>query len=333
MNNYFITVSNGIYSPDHYKKIGPSLWLFIWYLDKVTIITKDQEGIVLGGKPIKARDYAKIIGVSEKTFFRDNKRLEDQGYIKTTRTPYGFVVKVKKCKKFFSKKDNTVPGDQTKVSSLSPSPEIETRQKCPVSPEEKEGTKNKAKTERVDTSVQSRVDTSVHSNKIIQLDNTNNTLAEKKSPRTKKEKKGEPDPQKELYKRLLDFWHVHVQKTRGLKPEYSDKDRGSLKSLLKRTPLKEEDTQKIMLFFLADPSYRKLGPSLSTFCSKGVQTSLINDFKNNPHFFKKLYEYADRYMQAYKPPTEQEHKDFSGRLIQLRELLTQGFLDKINTGR
>lgn len=324
MSNYFITVSNGIFTPDHYKRIGSAIWLFEWYLDKVTIITKEGEGLVLGGQPVKYEMYHKATGVSEKTYRRDMDRLKKEGYIKTLRTPYGVVVKVQKCKKIFSKRDS----DVSKMTDHSPT--VPDRDRSDMTDLQNKGEKREIGQKRPDRTVKND-----RSNKIIQLDNTNNTNTGEKSPGPKKEKKKkEVDPKKEDFKALIKFWHDHVPMTRGIeKPEYSKQDYGGLKALIARTPLKREDTEKIMLFFLADRRYKRLGPSLATFCSKGIQTSLINDFKNDQHFFKNLYDYADRYMQQYQPPTAEQHNEFKGRIIQLGELLTKGFLDKIKTGR
>ncbi len=106
MENFNITVSNGLLKDDHEERMGPAIWQYIWLLDKITKIDSDGLGLVLGGKPINLKDIAK--NKSEATISRNLQRLEREGYIKMTHTPYGIVIKVTKAKKRFNKNVNPV---------------------------------------------------------------------------------------------------------------------------------------------------------------------------------------------------------------------------------
>lgn len=100
---YFITVSNGLLSNRHRKRIGTAIWEFLWILDKTTKIDKHSLGWVLGGKPINLKDIASQIGTSDVTTSRNLKRLADSGYINLIHTSYGIRISVNKAKKRFNK--------------------------------------------------------------------------------------------------------------------------------------------------------------------------------------------------------------------------------------
>ena len=102
MNGFYISVANGLLSKDHRERMGSAVWEFMWCLDKITMV-KDGIGYVLGGKPINLSDLAEQLGVTEMTVSRNLERLEEWGYIKKLRTPYGIVIKVMKAKKRFNK--------------------------------------------------------------------------------------------------------------------------------------------------------------------------------------------------------------------------------------
>lgn len=63
-------------------------------------------GIVLGHKPLKAREMAAVFGVSEKTVRRWLELLENHDYIKAVRAPYGLMISVKHSKN--SASDRTI---------------------------------------------------------------------------------------------------------------------------------------------------------------------------------------------------------------------------------
>jgi hypothetical protein len=110
MNGFYITVKNGLLEPKHLKamhgdKDSGAIWLFLWLLDKMTIIDHEKgEGKVLGGKPVRFEDISPVLTVHRVTYQRWLKILRDGGYIQTTRTPYGLVIVVNKAFKVFGQK-------------------------------------------------------------------------------------------------------------------------------------------------------------------------------------------------------------------------------------
>lgn len=97
---YYITISNGLLTPEHKSRMGSAVWEFMWCIDKVTRIDPKGRGWVLGGKPIKLAD----VGMgSDNTVSRNLAKLQEQGYIEITRTPYGLSIRVCKAKKRFTK--------------------------------------------------------------------------------------------------------------------------------------------------------------------------------------------------------------------------------------
>ena len=147
MKGFGIYVKNDLLDPKHFKTFGTSpLWLYLWLLDKMTSISENGVGKVLGGKPIKYDDITKELGISKTTARRWLYMLRDNNYINTTQAPYGLVISVNKASKIFgkrvTKKEHPVAreGDQKRTPSV---PKMDTLV-----------TKNG------------------HSNKTIQLDNT-----------------------------------------------------------------------------------------------------------------------------------------------------------------
>src|SRR5690606_39402439 len=89
--------------PEHYKKIGSALWLFLWFISSTTNeVEKDGVtwGIVLGNKPLKLKEMAEVFDVNEKTIRRWLDDLEKNGYINVNRAPYGLMISVRNSKKF-----------------------------------------------------------------------------------------------------------------------------------------------------------------------------------------------------------------------------------------
>ncbi|OHX39208.1 HTH domain-containing protein [Cytobacillus oceanisediminis] len=157
--SYPFPTYSGLLEPEHYKKIGSALWLFLWCVSSTTKeIERDGVtwGIVLGNKPLKRAELAEPFGVSERTVQRWLDDLEAHGYIKITRAPYGYILTVKNSKKYNKERvDKNVQseGDRTKTSS----PEW--------------------------TEMSSHVDKSVHSNKdITKINNTTITITKENDP-------------------------------------------------------------------------------------------------------------------------------------------------------
>lgn len=109
--SYPFPIYSGLLEPQHYKKIGTAIWLFLWC---VSATTKEVErdgvtwGIVLGNKPLKLNELASQFGVNEKTVRRWLEALEKHDYIKVTRAPHGLILTVKNSKKFKERVDTNV---------------------------------------------------------------------------------------------------------------------------------------------------------------------------------------------------------------------------------
>jgi DNA-binding transcriptional regulator YhcF (GntR family) len=121
-DSYPFPMYSGLLEPEHYKKIGSALWLFLWC---VSSTTKEVErdgvnwGIVLGNKPLKKKDIAPIFDVSEKTVERWINDLEKYGYIKTTRAPHGLIFSVRNSKKYINKRDKSVVSVKSDTTDMS----------------------------------------------------------------------------------------------------------------------------------------------------------------------------------------------------------------------
>lgn len=146
-DSYPFNIYSGLLTPEHYKRIGNAIWFFLWCINSTTA-EKEKDGIVWGivkgNKPHKLPELAEIFGVNEKTVRRWISDLEENGYIKVTRAPYGLIFTVKNSKRgFIERVDKSVQSENrewTKMSNLN---------------------------ERVDKNVHSRSDKSVQSNKDI----------------------------------------------------------------------------------------------------------------------------------------------------------------------
>ncbi len=145
--SYPFNTYTGLLTPEHYKKIGNAIWLFLWCISSTTS-EKEKDGvvwgIVRGNQPHKLSDLSEVFGVNEKTVRRWLDVLEQHEYIRITRAPYGLVLTVKNSKRgYIERSDKSVQSenrDRTEMSNHS---------------------------ERVDKNVQSRSDKSVQSNKDI----------------------------------------------------------------------------------------------------------------------------------------------------------------------
>ncbi|WP_366294335.1 HTH domain-containing protein [Paenibacillus sp. AN1007] len=122
--SYPFPMYSGLLEPEHYKRIGSAIWLFLWCVSSTTS-EKEKEGtvwgIVLGNKPIRMSDLAEQFDVSERTIRDWIKKLEDQGYIRVTRAPYGLIFTVRNSKKYQNRSEEKFQsgeGDRKKSSAL-----------------------------------------------------------------------------------------------------------------------------------------------------------------------------------------------------------------------
>ena len=81
-----------------------SVWLFLWFLDKMTSISEEGVGKVLGGKPITYEEVSKDLGLTLRTYRRYIATLKKHSYINVTRTPYGLSISVNKAQKTYNQK-------------------------------------------------------------------------------------------------------------------------------------------------------------------------------------------------------------------------------------
>ncbi|RJQ33872.1 hypothetical protein C4568_03665 [Candidatus Parcubacteria bacterium] len=103
MKGYGITIKNDLLDPKHIERMGISVWLYMWLIDKMTSISEEGLGKVLGGKPVTYEEVKEELGVGRSTYFRWLKNLEDQGYINLIQAPHGSVITVIKAHKKFGK--------------------------------------------------------------------------------------------------------------------------------------------------------------------------------------------------------------------------------------
>lgn len=97
--------------------MGDGIWYFMWCVDRTTKEvadgTGDAYGIVLGGMPCHDQDVASSFGVHVNTIRTWRIRLTKEKYIKTTRTPNGYSLKVLKSKKWPKRLTETCDSQKT----------------------------------------------------------------------------------------------------------------------------------------------------------------------------------------------------------------------------
>ncbi|MCX6811992.1 MAG: hypothetical protein NT039_04895, partial [Candidatus Berkelbacteria bacterium] len=103
---FYIEVTNNLLDPKHRSAMKEAVWLFMWYLDKMTSIDEKGLGWVLGKKPIKYNDVKQDLGISVRTYRRWTDQLKAKGYTNVLRTPYGCVISVNKARKRFGRSVN-----------------------------------------------------------------------------------------------------------------------------------------------------------------------------------------------------------------------------------
>jgi hypothetical protein len=114
--NFRIPISNGIF--EHYGRLKDARWLLDLFVDwttkEIPSPNGSRDGIVLGGKPIRDEDTACAFGgqCSARTTRRWRQRLAKFGYISQKRTPMGYVIRVKKSKKWAHAQEDTGVIDQ-----------------------------------------------------------------------------------------------------------------------------------------------------------------------------------------------------------------------------
>lgn len=105
MKGYYIEITNNLLDGKHRSAMRESVWLFMWFLDKMTSISEEGIGKVLGGKPIRFEEVQSELGISRRTYVDWIGVLRKGGYINVVRTPYGLSVSINKAKKKFGRRD------------------------------------------------------------------------------------------------------------------------------------------------------------------------------------------------------------------------------------
>lgn len=100
-----------------------------------------------------------------------------------------------------------------------------------------------------------------------------------------------------VHRQLVDFFSDMAQQTRGFRPKITVVDTANLKKVTELPNFSQVRMEQIMLYFLADRSYRNLGPSIATMLSATVINSLKNKLLNRAQFYKELEQHADRYLK------------------------------------
>jgi hypothetical protein len=101
-----IYVWNGILEPKHRERIGPAIWLFLYFIDRTTKERPNKhnpdeiEGWVYGKMPLTLPRMASETGLPVRTISAHLLRLECHGYIRTVRAPHGLIILVQKSGKW-----------------------------------------------------------------------------------------------------------------------------------------------------------------------------------------------------------------------------------------
>jgi hypothetical protein len=137
-----ILVSNGILTKEHIEKIQGAIWYFLYAVDKTTEEYRDKEtgqvrGRVLGTMPLNDSDVATVLGVKRRTVRRWREHLTETGYLRTKRTPIGYIVEVANSKKGLLKAESDVTpkahpsgSDVTQNAHQSPSDVTKSDNRC-----------------------------------------------------------------------------------------------------------------------------------------------------------------------------------------------------------
>jgi hypothetical protein len=105
-------VSAGLLDPRHVQAIGRAVWVYLWFLNRVT---RDEQrgdddfvGIVLNGRPLSIDEIAEELGFDYYACRRHLARLVKSGYVERRKTGAGmFSYSVKKSKKWAWKRQTS----------------------------------------------------------------------------------------------------------------------------------------------------------------------------------------------------------------------------------
>lgn len=132
-------VSAGLLDPCHVHAIGGALWVYLWFVNRVTRdeqrAGEDFVGIVLNGRPLSIDEIAEELGFDYHACRRHLARLVKTGYVERRKTGAGmFSYAVTKSKRWAWKRQtfgarNRPPSSSEKQANLFPPTEAPTEQK------------------------------------------------------------------------------------------------------------------------------------------------------------------------------------------------------------
>jgi len=99
----WLRVSSGLLTPEHRRRMGRAVWLFLWSIHRTTVERRGEDGrlvgMVFGGRPVTEAQIGAELGVSVSTVQRYSRRLRREGYWEVRRHRDGLVVCVARSKK------------------------------------------------------------------------------------------------------------------------------------------------------------------------------------------------------------------------------------------
>lgn len=107
---------------------------------------------------------------------------------------------------------------------------------------------------------------------------------------------GEVVETKSEHRQLVEFFSDTALVARGFRPTISPQDAVKLKKALSKNILDHSHWEQIMLYFLADRSFKNLSPTIYTMLSSTVLNGLRNKALNREQFFKELETYREVYV-------------------------------------
>jgi DNA-binding transcriptional regulator YhcF (GntR family) len=97
--NFNTGVRGVLLDAGHYDRMGSAIWLYSWLVLRQTH-QSGSIGWVLGGSPVSYREIEEETGFNRRTLEGWFRRLRREGYIETTATATGVVVRITKAKKY-----------------------------------------------------------------------------------------------------------------------------------------------------------------------------------------------------------------------------------------
>ena len=124
-----------------------------------------------------------------------------------------------------------------------------------------------------------------------------------------------------IHRQLTVFFSDTALATRGFRPVITAKDAQQLKRAIDLNIFSKTKFEQIILYFLADKSYKNLGPSIATMLSSTVLNSLQNKAINRVQFYKEIDEYVVRYLKTKKTEQTEGGAKIADLIKQLKEKL------------